>query len=173
MGHFFPWTIFAIYLFRKGAIKEIWNEPFLKFCILTFLCNITVYWVSPTTFARYLFMFLPLVFAPLIFLHLKEEAFNFQPYKIINALFITMISIVAIGSVLGPVLNVTRTVPLAVVKGCLLFLSTMFILYIYIKNKKERLEYMIILLLITRIGFDWLLSHRDTANHYNLLLKKN
>jgi 4-amino-4-deoxy-L-arabinose transferase-like glycosyltransferase len=153
--HFFPWTIFAIYLFRRKSIQTIWNEPYLRFCILVFLSNIVVYWVSPTTYPRYLFMFLPLAFTPIIFLHVKEENEGTRLYKIVHIAFMMMIVIVMAVSLAGPVLSVTRNIPLVMVKGCSLFLSSGFILYIYLKNIKFRFEYMIILLLIARIGFDW------------------
>jgi 4-amino-4-deoxy-L-arabinose transferase-like glycosyltransferase len=153
--HFLPWTIFAIYLFRKKAIKSIWNEPYLRFCVLIFLSNILVYWISPITYARYLFMFLPLAFAPLIFLHLKEEARKTLLYKVVNSFIITFIIAVLIGSGLLMVLNITRNVPMAVVKGSCILVSLVLILFIYVKKKDLRLEYLIILLLITRIGFDW------------------
>jgi len=153
--HFFPWTIFVIYLFQKEAARAIWNEPFLRFSIITFLSNIVVYWISPATYARYLFMFLPLAFVPLIFLHLREEVRQTALYKFVNVTFIVMFAIVLIGSTLVPVVNVTRIVPWAALKGSGLFVSVALILYLYLKNRKFRFEYMIILLLVARVGFDW------------------
>jgi hypothetical protein len=60
--HFLPWTLLLIFLFGKGRLKEIISNPAIHFFILIFISNLTVYWISPVIYPRYLFMFLPLLF---------------------------------------------------------------------------------------------------------------
>jgi 4-amino-4-deoxy-L-arabinose transferase-like glycosyltransferase len=64
VGHFLPWTLLAIpVLLSKKARQYLWDNALLRYLLLVFAVNIWVYWLSPETKPRYLFVFLPLVFA--------------------------------------------------------------------------------------------------------------
>ena len=65
--HLAPWSLFAIFMFRKGFKKELWNTPELKLLTLIFLANLPVYWLSPGYYPRYLFMLYPLLFIVVAF----------------------------------------------------------------------------------------------------------
>jgi 4-amino-4-deoxy-L-arabinose transferase-like glycosyltransferase len=64
--HFLPWTLLAFVLFKRRAWELIRNQPCLHFCAWVFVANIWVYWISPETRPRYLFIFLPLFFAVVV-----------------------------------------------------------------------------------------------------------
>jgi len=65
-----PWGLLAYSLIRKDFFRVIRSHPLLVFSVLLFMVNISVYWLSPATQARYLFMLFP--FALLILLHFYE-----------------------------------------------------------------------------------------------------
>ncbi len=65
---FLPWTLLAIPLFFSPLRRKlIFQNEMTRFFFWVFVANIIVYWVSPAIYARYLFMFLPLVFGILFF----------------------------------------------------------------------------------------------------------
>ncbi|MEM9052460.1 MAG: hypothetical protein AAGC47_10445, partial [Bacteroidota bacterium] len=90
--HFAPWTVLIVFLFRKGAFKELWNVDFSRFLILVFGLNIIVYWTSPGVHPRYLFMFLPLLF--FLLFQLAESGNK----KLLNGVQMLLFGIMAIGS---------------------------------------------------------------------------
>ncbi len=63
----FPWGIMSLILFSSSSRKIIRSNPFLKICLLLFLSNIIVYWLSPDYRARYVFMLTPFLLIPSIY----------------------------------------------------------------------------------------------------------
>ncbi|MEQ8549370.1 MAG: glycosyltransferase family 39 protein [Cyclobacteriaceae bacterium] len=55
-----PGSLLCLFLFKKDAIKRIYHNDFLRICALILLSNIVIYWISPGTRSRYLYMFFPL-----------------------------------------------------------------------------------------------------------------
>lgn len=165
--HFFPWTFFFIFLFQKGALKKLMNNSFYKFSIIVFVFNILVYWISPDTFPRYLFMFLPLVYAPLISLYLDNEKENSVLNRYVFGFFVSLTMVVVFGSILGPVLEITRHVNYSVLKGGLLLVASILSFYGLFKIKTHRMEIMILVMLITRIGFDWFIIPSRYVTSYS------
>ncbi|MBE0653609.1 MAG: glycosyltransferase family 39 protein [Bacteroidales bacterium] len=93
--HFAPWTLLGLVMFRKGSLKETYRDPFLKYAGLIVLANLTVYWISPGSFARYLFMMVPLIY--LVFSHLyfseSERAIRSWRVRLIDAIFLIFAAI--------------------------------------------------------------------------------
>src|SRR5262249_22012942 len=56
-----PVSLFIPLLFRKEAWRSVRESELLQFCILVFLSNILVYWISPGTRSRYHYMLYPLL----------------------------------------------------------------------------------------------------------------
>ncbi|OIN59109.1 hypothetical protein BLX24_11255 [Arsenicibacter rosenii] len=67
--HFAPFTLLLPLLAVRGAPDRLRAHPFLAFNGLVFLVNIPIYWASPQVYARYLLMFLPLLFTCLVYLY--------------------------------------------------------------------------------------------------------
>lgn len=55
-----PGSLFIFFLFRKSSLKHIRNSKFLRLVTIVLIANIIIYWVSPGTRSRYLYMFFPL-----------------------------------------------------------------------------------------------------------------
>lgn len=56
-----PASLLLPFLFRRGIISEVKREPFLWFCMLAMVANATVYWLSPGSRSRYIYMLFPLM----------------------------------------------------------------------------------------------------------------
>ena len=55
-----PVTLFIPFLFVKSIRNKLWNEPMMRFVTVLFLANIFVYWISPGTRSRYVYMLYPM-----------------------------------------------------------------------------------------------------------------
>ena len=156
--HFVPWTLLVVYMFRKGSLKQLWNNKFLRFCMLTFAGNIVVYWLSPDTFPRYLFMLMPLLFAIFIQLHFIHQGENTIHFRIVKNILFSLVIVAALTEAVFPFISQTRNVPLAWLKSAILIVPLAGIAF-YFNAKKEYIpEMLIITLLITRIGFNWFIQ---------------
>lgn len=157
--HFAPWTIFVVFLFRKGAWKLLWNDDFGRFVILVFALNIIVYWTSPGVHPRYLFMFLPLLFLLLV---KAEKAAHPKIIGIVQMVFLVIMVVGAVVPwfVLGLIseLGIDGTIG----KLAVLSLAMALISWVYYSQRERRWILLGIFLLVVRIGFDWfVLPNRD------------
>ncbi|HYH56959.1 MAG TPA: glycosyltransferase family 39 protein, partial [Anseongella sp.] len=57
--HMAPWGLLAVFCLRRAFLRQVLSNPFLKFNLLVLLGNILVYWLSPETRPKYIFMLYP------------------------------------------------------------------------------------------------------------------
>jgi len=157
--HFAPWTIFVVFLFRKDALKSLWQDQFGRFVILVFGLNIIVYWTSPGVHPRYLFMFLPLLFVLLVKAEKKASR------QAISTIQLILMVIMVLGA-LAPWFAIAQILELGVegtiFKLGLLSTSMAIIAFMFHRQKHRRWIILGIFLLVVRIGFDWfVLPNRD------------
>ena len=62
-----PASLFVPFLFKRGLLHDFKRNDFIWFGVIILLANLMVYWVSPGTRSRYLYMFLPLAINTLFF----------------------------------------------------------------------------------------------------------
>lgn len=67
IGVIFPTTLFLLFLWKKGEVQKIKEQPFLVFLTITFFANFAVYLISPGARIRYTYMFFPLIVAVLTY----------------------------------------------------------------------------------------------------------
>ncbi len=157
--HFAPWTVLIVFLFKKGAFKSLWGHDFYRFLILVFGLNIIVYWTSPGVHPRYLFMFLPLLFALLF----KLES-DGSP-KVRHVVQMLLFGIMVLGSI-GPWVAWTTIVeleiPSTMIKVTLWSLGMGAVALTFFRYKEHRWVLLGIFLLVVRVGFNWfVLPNRD------------
>jgi len=68
---YLPWSLLLLFFFRKESRQQIKEHPFLVFCLLFFVANIWIYWISPGARSRYLYPFAPFFITPLVYMWLK------------------------------------------------------------------------------------------------------
>ena len=69
--HFLPWTLLILCFLVPGARRLVAGQPFLRYNALLFLAILPVYWLSPATIPRYLFMLVPLGLTVVIALYAR------------------------------------------------------------------------------------------------------
>ncbi len=172
--HFFPWSILGIFLVSRKFFGKVKNHPFLLFNFYIFLFNILIYWTSPETYPRYIFMLFPPLFTVLIYLFYQDMEVNGKRSAFVQYFLGSVLILGMVAAVLMPVLKQTGWVDLAWLKGTILFIVVGFLLLLYIKIKDQRLVIFASAMLVLRIGFDWFIippRYQDFQEHKEGALK--
>jgi 4-amino-4-deoxy-L-arabinose transferase-like glycosyltransferase len=152
--HLLPWSFLIIFLFRRRFYENIRKSWYLSSLALVFLVNIPVYWVSVETYPRYLFMLYPILLILVInhyFLEFSEKGLfrSISDRFFMIILWITIPAIM-VGTLIYPFSNpdpVKTVMILSVV-----FLTGMVLFFR--KLNRYRLELIIVVILVLRIGFN-------------------
>ncbi len=151
--HFLPWTIPFSLIFSNANFRRVLSHPFLKYCFFILVSNISVYWLSPETVPRYLFMFLPLIFAISFFLYF-DEANN--TFKVIfeKGLLVVAVLLFLVFMVVPFVPSIPE-VPYKYLKLFFLIIALSGFVIYYYKSTTGKIFIFCSILLLSRIGFDW------------------
>ncbi|HLO58542.1 MAG TPA: glycosyltransferase family 39 protein [Bacteroidales bacterium] len=90
--HFLPWILLTPFLFYRKIFNRILKTPFIRYCFLIFMANIVIYWLSPTTYPRYLLMLMPLLFLVCLYsarYHIMLKTLQFYIVQGILVVFVT------------------------------------------------------------------------------------
>ena len=150
--HFLPWSALVIYIFQKDALSKILKNDFLTFCVLAFAVNIPLYWSSVEVYPRYLLMFPPLIYGPLLFLHFENKSWNRTAFNWLMA--IAMILTLGLIAYI-PFFEKTPVVDFIYIKWVFLFGLMGTATFFFFKWKSERLLLFIVFLLGIRLAFNW------------------
>ncbi len=163
--HFLPWTVWIIYFVRKDIRQIILNNPFIRINLYLFIFNILIYWFSPDTFARYLFVHATMMFTILVYLHQIHKGENTLHFRLQHILFLCLGGILVLIPFFYPILEITKNVPHAILKTVVLILFSAFFLIFLFRFKNQRFLIIVIMLLIGRIGFNWfIIPSREKTN---------
>jgi 4-amino-4-deoxy-L-arabinose transferase-like glycosyltransferase len=166
--HFFPWSILGIYFISRKFLPIVKSHPFLLFNFFIFIFNIIIYWTSPETYPRYIFMLFPPIFTVLIYMFYKDTEVAGVRSKIIEYFLQGVIMLGMIAAIIMPVLKQTGWVDQAWIKAAILFLILGILLFFFIKIKDQRLVIFAAAMLMLRIGFDWFIippRYNDFQEH--------
>lgn len=75
---YLPWSLLLFLLVKKENRQKLKTQPFLQFCVLFFVVNIWLYWISPGGRNRYLYGFAPFFLTPLAWLYLQKPILSFR-----------------------------------------------------------------------------------------------
>jgi len=68
-----PAALLLPFALSRPGRQAIRNKPFLQFCLLALLTNIWIYWISPGTRPRYVYMLYPLMIMPLVWSYASAQ----------------------------------------------------------------------------------------------------
>lgn len=111
LGVLFPATLFILFLWKKGQLMKIAQQPYLLFLTIAFLANFLVYWISPGARIRYTYMFFPMVIALLVYPMYLQMGTNNWRNKTYHTFFQILIAIVAIVCFIIPFLGYFSILP--------------------------------------------------------------
>ncbi len=89
-----PVVLLLLFILRKN-IGRIWmSQPLIRYFILIFLANILVYWLSPDTRSRYLYMLFPLPTVVLVYAYFNNEStWNEKVLRFLNYGLLVIVSL--------------------------------------------------------------------------------
>ena len=153
--HFFPWSILGIFLISRKFLGRVKQHPFLLYNFYIFIFNILIYWTSPETYPRYIFMLFPPIFTVLIYLFYRDLEENGWRSRFIQYFLGGVIILGMVAAVLMPILKQTGWVDQSWLKGAVLFVVVGLLLLCFVKIKEQRLVIFAAAMLVLRVGFDW------------------
>jgi 4-amino-4-deoxy-L-arabinose transferase-like glycosyltransferase len=167
---FLPWSLLVLVLIKKTHFQSIFSAPFSKFIFWNFVGNILIYWLSPETVPRYLFMFLPLCFG-LCFQILETQHIKIEgkiPQLLVRVLAV-LLFVATLFSPLGfPSFSFMRS-------GIPYFISLLVVLpivFISFRSKGEFVLLLFSLLLTVRIIFNLIVLPYRTETEKTSLYKE-
>lgn len=170
--HFLPWTFLVILLLRKGSFRKIKKQPFVRYLFLVFVFNIIIYWTSPEVFPRYILMLIPLLYGIFVYVYLDQKTENTIYVRIVEWTFGILLILVAMGG-LTPLfvelpLNASQSWTLALSLTIVLSL----IAVVYFRDQMNRLAWLVIALLVLRIGFNLTVIPARLVNSSEIVSKE-
>ena len=152
--HFLPWSLLIVLGLDRKFWQRLRSNRFAMFNFVLLLVNLPVYWTSVQVNARYLLMFIPLFNTVGLYLWQQHRAENTGQYRLLNALFGAMLVLVALGSLSLPFIPAVNYLPWIGPIALGLFLVLTFLAILYFKAPEKNLWWLIMALLVVRIGFD-------------------
>lgn len=142
-----PGSLLLLFLIGKPVKKEIFSNELLTFSVLFVFSNIWVYWFSPDTRDRYVYMFLPFLLTILVHFYVKyhsESKWASRWFGIALGFFIALFLMVCVAT---PFIHYFRNVPFlwTTIVGLLLFGG--FILYLFVNKKAPKILITMLLML--------------------------
>jgi hypothetical protein len=153
--HFAPWTLFIIALFQKNIPGKIRKNDFVFYTFLVCIINILVYWLSPQVYARFLFMFLPLLYSILFYIFFEYITAKNWQYKTIRGLLAFFTFSLFVTFLILPFLNVAENRSYIYLRCFFLAAAFAALLWVIIKYKTIWLYFFILGIGFFRIGFNW------------------
>lgn len=153
--HFLPFTLLVFFALNKKAIQVIRENSFLRACMLIFILNIGIYWLSPETRPRYLFMLLPMFFAIPVYMFSNAEAVNSRWVNIVNQGVFIITIILSLSTWLVLFIYPNEMINSWVLLKCTIISSVLAVLALYIwQNRNWAIYIFVSVLLMARIGFN-------------------
>ncbi len=157
-----PGGILIIFIFRKNLYHAIQEHPFIRFCFWMALINIAVYWLSPGSRQRYIYMIYPLLSILLLFAYHQEKDLQAWPHRFFNIFLLVLCGLLVVGSIgisfIPDFYFLSYRIPLSVL-GAVAFLG---LGYLFWRNKIPAIATLIITTALARIIFDLtILPQRD------------
>lgn len=172
--HFFPWSILGIFFFRKKFYSIVKENEFLKYNFLIFIFNILIYWTSPETYPRYIFMLFPPIFTVLVYMFFRGDSLQSKKNVIIEYFLGGVMVLGMVAAIVLPFLKQTSWIDNAILKGLIMLIITIVLFFFYLKIKEQRLVIFAAAMLMFRIGFDWFIippRYNDFQEHKEGALK--
>ena len=167
-----PASLFIL-LLNRSISKKVWQNDVVKFCLVMFTANILVYWISPGTRSRYIYMLYPFLINVLTFVYLQrvEEQQWFK--KILHVLILLLGGILLIGSISAPFIPALDAVNSAYLWSIIFVLGAGVMLFFYIKKGQNKLLWLILVVIVGRLWFDVFVLPARAAEGEHVTFKKD
>lgn len=149
-----PAGLFAIFALRKGAIKRLFKEDLMAFCGIAWLANFLLYWSAPGAKGVYVMMLDPFLVVLCTKLYLNEAPQIKWMYPFMIGFNAFLLGVVTVVLVAAPFIDFFEPIEGLWWQSIVFGLGMVGIWWIWWKTKGKVLQWLILALLIGRIGFD-------------------
>ncbi|MCC3155187.1 hypothetical protein Q3A66_19375 [Hymenobacter sp. BT770] len=155
ISYFLPWTLLLVCLARPGWRQVLREQPFLRFNAVLFAALTPVFWLSPGTIPRYLFVLTPLCFTVAVYFYQQFWAERRWPHRVLDAVLLLAMALVSLSLVAVPWIPAAAVQPGVVWKSALgaLALAGCTLAFGYLPA--QRLAWLGLFLLCARVVFNW------------------
>ncbi len=150
-----PWLIIAPLFLNYSIFSRLKTNRWVGYCVLFIASNIIIYWISPGTRDRYLYMFVPFfttLFAYIVHYRLASMGVP----RLANGLFVFLQIVFLIAMPVLPFVQPVSTVSHIGIVVTLLALAFSVLLYLYFRANQQRIFIFILFILVARIGFNFI-----------------
>lgn len=148
-----PWILLIIPLFFHRNFKKLKSNSWLMYGVIFIMANIVIYWLSPGTRNRYLYMFLPFVFNVVSFSLFTINSGYPRFNKLLIWFFGVVIGLVTLGLLVLPFLGIKEAEQLELI-SLLFFMPSAFILYSFIRKPAYRILLLLFFMVMIRFFFN-------------------
>lgn len=152
--HYAPWTLFVLAIFDKNGLRALKGNDFMVYSALVLVVNIFVYWLSPEVYARYLFMFIPLLYS--LFFH---AFFALDPShwtrRFIGGVTLVLCLALGVGFLALPMLQVVRDETDIWLRCLGLAIGFIALALVAWRSRPLRVYTLIAAIILFRVGFNW------------------
>ena len=153
---FSPWLILTPLFLSKTIYEKIKESKWLGYVLLFFVPNLMLYWISPGTRDRYLYMFIP--FATLVFAFVIHQSISTKARlsNLSNYVMIGLIGLFAVAMIALPFVHPVSTIPSITAICAVLFLLFSICLWCFYQSETNKLSLFILFIVVIRIGFNFI-----------------
>lgn len=172
-----PWAFLIIFVLRKGFLKIVYSkDTLLKYSFLVLFFNILIYWLSPgtdhTKIKYYVFLF-PLFYFILFWFYNKYQLIDKKRTQALNYIFAGIAIIITLAPLVAPFYEKTANIPGIILISAVLFVSLAFFALFLMRSKKLKIQSLIIIIIIARIGFNLIMQPVHVSSLKEVKFKKD
>ena len=149
-----PYIILLPFLFHKGMREAVKSQPLLRFTVVFITSNIWVYWLSPGTKDRYLYMFLPFFCTLLAYawVHFQSAMPVFR--KAVVIIIGLILGILTVASLASGFLPQTQVVPNIYFYAFIFTLLFACLFYVWVKKRYSPILLLVLAIVLLRMEFN-------------------
>jgi 4-amino-4-deoxy-L-arabinose transferase-like glycosyltransferase len=170
--HFLPWSLFILFFIRKDILSVLREDKFITYAVFIFLANVLVYWVSPEVYPRYLLMHASLLFIAFLYLYDFHRKKRTWQYIVIDRFFMGLCVVLSLAAwaplFVESTQQVANYIPKTILGALILNGATVG----YIRQKENRLLYLVLFLLGFRLIFNFFVLPDRNANDFGDVIRK-
>ncbi len=150
-----PWVFFGAFIFVKGFRKTIKENAFLSFAFTFFIVNIPLYWLSPGTKDRYLYMFLPFLLSIIAYFYVNKSEALPKRKKVVETIFLVLFALITLGLWGAPYIKQVKIIENIYSLIIPLFILGGLIVWLYYKHTTQRALIAVLFLVFVRATYNF------------------
>lgn len=171
-----PASFLVFFLFRKDLFSGLRENRFIAFIVLVFLANAFVYWISPGTRDRYVYMLYPLLVMVFSYFYLyagQHRNWQVLVYRISGGLLISAAAAASLALPFLEIFSASGSVWQVAIPSALLLIC---LLYLFLRTRITSIYVLIMAMILVRIVMSFTLlpmraTSSEAAHHKSLAFR--